>query len=178
MVEELEEQNKTLQEQVYDLRNALDKANDEKESVSETLRNRLNVSQQNWAKERDDLLEEARYAKEEHEATRQAMQDWEVIATEERSVRETLGDRVIDLEGQLFTRTAAYEKLVMEKDRDTSAIDGLQRALRDIQEGRHRQLSFYWSTTDNSHSSSKRTARSRRKYAGPDRSTHVKSAGA
>lgn len=63
------------------------------------------------------------------------MQDWEVLAMEERSIREGLGDRVAELEEQLAGQQQAYERAAMERDDQSSTVDGLQRALQDIQEG-------------------------------------------
>lgn len=100
-----------------------------------SLRNRTNLSQQNWAKERDDLIQREAYAKEEFEAAKQAMQDWEVLAMEERSIRENLTERVSDLEEQVTSYREAYEKAVSERDSQSLTVDGLQRALREIQDG-------------------------------------------
>ena len=102
------------------------------------LRNRLNLSQHNWAKERENLIARENYLQEELENTKQAMQDWEVIALEERSIRESLGDRVLELEEQLATLRIGYEKIASEKEQTSVTIDGLQRALREIQEGQFR----------------------------------------
>ncbi len=99
------------------------------------LRNRTNLSQQNWVKEREDLIQQETFAREEFEAAKQAMQDWEVLAMEERSIRENLGERVTALEEQLATHKEAYEKAASERDSQSSTVDGLQRALREIQDG-------------------------------------------
>lgn len=99
------------------------------------LRNRLNLSQHNWAKEKENLVAHEAYLQEELETTKQAMQDWEVIAMEERSIRESLADRVLELEEQLATFKANYGKIAAEKEQTSATIGGLQRALREIQEG-------------------------------------------
>jgi len=54
---------------------------------------------------------------------------------EERSIRENLGERVTALEEQLATHKEAYEKAASERDSQSSTVDGLQRALREIQDG-------------------------------------------
>lgn len=100
-----------------------------------SLRNRTTLSQQNWARERDDLMQREAYAKEEFEAAKQAMQDWEVLAMEERSIRDNLAERVADLEEQVLSHREAHEKAASERDSQTLTIDGLQRALQEIQEG-------------------------------------------
>lgn len=99
------------------------------------LRGRTNLSQQNWAKERDDLLSREAHAREEFENARQAMQDWEVLAMEERSVREGLGDRVVELEEQLSTQREFFDRASSERDSQSTTVDGLQRALQEVHEG-------------------------------------------
>lgn len=63
------------------------------------------------------------------------MQDWEVLAMEERSLRENLSDRVAELEDQLNAQRELYERVAGERDGQNQTIDGLQRALHDIQDG-------------------------------------------
>lgn len=100
-----------------------------------SLRNRTNLSQQNWVKEKEDLLQREAYVREDFEAAKQAMQDWEVLAMEERSIRENLGERVIELEEQLSSHKEAYERAASERDSQATTVEGLQRALREIQDG-------------------------------------------
>jgi hypothetical protein len=95
----------------------------------------MNLSQQNWSKERDDLIAREALAREEFEAAKQAMQDWEVLAMEERSIRESQGDRMAVLEEQLSNMKEAYEKAASERETQALSVDGLQRALQDIQDG-------------------------------------------
>ncbi|KAH0613174.1 uncharacterized protein H6S33_009554 [Morchella sextelata] len=143
MVDNLEEENRTLNQTINNLQAGLEKANEEGYDASKelsTLRSRLNLSQQNWIKERNDLISAEKYSREEYEAAKQAMQEWEIIATEERSVRESLGDRVIELEEQLANQQTAYDKVLSERDRESSTVDGLQRALQDIQNARKQEL--------------------------------------
>ncbi|KAG0136989.1 hypothetical protein HOY82DRAFT_11810 [Tuber indicum] len=138
MVEELEDQNRSLTENVQDLHGQLGKSQEtSRESSKElsVLRHRMNLSQQNWAKEREDLISSEKFLREEYEAAKHAMQDWEVIALEERAVRESLGERLIELEDQISTQKAAYAMVVTEKERESSAVVGLQRSLQDIQNG-------------------------------------------
>jgi len=127
------------------------------------LRSRANTTQQNWISERDDLIRREALAREEFETARQAMQDWEVLAMEERSIREGLGDRVAELDEQLAGQQQAYERAAMERDDQSSTVDGLQRALQDIQEGMLGPgviLVYY--VTDHIHSTKAGVTRSRR----------------
>jgi len=120
-----------LQQQIADLSTE----RDQKVQEVEQLRNRANMTQQNWISERDDLIQREALAREEFDTAKQAMQDWEVLAMEERSIREGLGDRVMELEEQLTSQQNAYERAASERDEQTSTVDGLQRALQDIHEG-------------------------------------------
>lgn len=110
--------------------------NERRSKELSTLRNRTTLSQQNWSKEREDLIRREAFAKEEFEAAKQAMQDWEVLAMEERSIRENIADRVADLEEQLSNNREAYEKAASERDAQSLTVDGLQRALQEIQDGK------------------------------------------
>ncbi len=109
-----------------------------------SLRNRTTLSQQNWTRERDDLVQREAYAKEEFVAARQAMQDWEVLAREERSVRENLAERVAELEEQVTSHREAHDKAASERDSQALTVDGLQRALQEIQDG---SFIFLWMFT-------------------------------
>ena len=50
-------------------------------------------------------------------------------------MRESLSDRVVELEEQLAGTREGYEKVRAERDRETQTVEGLQRALEDIQKG-------------------------------------------
>lgn len=137
-IEELEEQNDNLREESEARSAEVATLADEGEQRSKelsSLRNRTNLSQQNWAKERDDLIQREAFAKEEFEAAKQAMQDWEVLAMEERSHRENLTEEVSDLKEQVTSYREAYEKASSERDSQSLTVDGLQRALREIHDG-------------------------------------------
>ena len=100
----------------------------------------MTISQQNWAKEREDLVHKEAMAREEFEAAKQAMSDWEVLAIEERSIRENIVEKVSDLEEQAASHREAHERLASERDSHSATIDGLQRALQEIQDGKNSTL--------------------------------------
>lgn len=104
------------------------------------MRNRANLSQQNWVKEKEELVEQEAYMREEFENAKQAMHDWEVLAMEERTIRRDLADRVQDLEEQLASVKEAYEKAATQRDGQASTVEGLQRALQEIQTMRKQEL--------------------------------------
>ncbi|KAJ9646281.1 hypothetical protein H2204_000944 [Knufia peltigerae] len=149
-IDELESENKTLQER-YDSRTAeveelssrnatLEASNAEQSKELSTLRNRLTLSQQNWHKEKEELVESEAYIREEFENAKQAMHDWEVLAMEERTLRRDLTDRTADLEEQLASLREAYERATSERDTQSSTVDGLQKALQEIQTVRKQEL--------------------------------------
>ena len=135
----MEEQNSALQAQ-NDSREAelakLAEDGEERSKELSSLRNRMNLSQQNWAKEREDLTQREAYAREEFEAAKQAMSEWEILAMEERSIRENLAETVADLKEQLAAQRESHEKAAAERDSQSLTVDGLQRALQDIQDGK------------------------------------------
>ena len=106
------------------------------------LRSRATLSQQNWIKERDELISREAEAREEFENAKQAMQDWEVLAMDERSLRQTLQDQVSELEEQVNMHREAYHKAETERDMNSQAVDGLQRALQEVQNGESEPLIF------------------------------------
>ncbi|KAK2072941.1 hypothetical protein P8C59_007260 [Phyllachora maydis] len=104
------------------------------------LRSRTNLSQQNWLKEKEDLTRQMQHLKRELESTSNAMGEWEVIAMEERSMRESLTEKVAEYEEQVASLRDLYERAAAERDAQSQAVDGLQRALGEIQEARKREL--------------------------------------
>lgn len=134
------------------------------QEISE-LRGRTNLSQQNWVKERDELVSREAFVREEFETAKQAMQDWEVLAMEERAQREHLADRLAEVEEQLLSQKEAYERAASERDAQSQTVDSLQRALRDIQEGGCTAHVEIFSLLTVRSSSEEGTARVGRKFA-------------
>ncbi|OJJ49519.1 hypothetical protein ASPZODRAFT_156633 [Penicilliopsis zonata CBS 506.65] len=142
-IEELERQNTSLKAQVDSKTSEVADLSKEVEHRSRelsTLRDRTTLSQQNWLKEKDELLEQESYLQSEFEQAKEAMHNWEILAMEERSIRENLGEKVIDLEEQLSALKNAYEKTIAERDGQAASVDGLQRALQEIQTARKQEL--------------------------------------
>ncbi|CZT44186.1 related to RUD3-suppressor of uso1-1 transport defect [Rhynchosporium secalis] len=142
-IEELESQNETLQNNVIRLEGEVNRLEQEAHESSKelsSLRNRHNLSQQNWVSEREDFVQQTRQLRDEAEAAKEAMGDWEVLAMEERSMREGLAERIKDLEEQFSVQKEAYEEAVSERDSHSQTVVGLQRALQDVQESRKREL--------------------------------------
>ncbi|KAF2399101.1 hypothetical protein EJ06DRAFT_531413 [Trichodelitschia bisporula] len=142
-IEELQEQGEELQKENSVLKGKVAKLNGENEAKArdiDGLRARAVLAQQNWVKERDELIAREAGAREEFEVAKQAMQDWEVIAMEERAQRENLAERVADMEDRLASQREAYDRAAEERDAQAQTVDGLQHALRDIQDARKKEL--------------------------------------
>lgn len=137
-IADLEEQNRQLQDNSTNSSEELAKLRHENEAQAseiETLRGRANLSQQNWIKERDELIAREAYAREEFENAKQAMQDWEALALNERSLHDNLKEKMSEFEDQLDSLRDAHRKAVSERDQNSEAVDGLQKALQRLQTG-------------------------------------------
>lgn len=142
-IEELEDENATLKLQLESKFTELAELSEEsaqKTKEIDTLRDRTNLSQQNWIQEKEELIEQNAYLQSEFEQAKDAMHNWEVLAMEERSVRENLAEKTSDLEEQLANLREAYERASGERDSQQSTVDGLQRALQEIQLARKQEL--------------------------------------
>ncbi|KAK1995966.1 hypothetical protein LX36DRAFT_659078 [Colletotrichum falcatum] len=142
-IEELESQNEELQNEAKASEEEAAKLKEELHDTSReatSLRSRSNLSQQNWVKEREELTRLVASLKEEVETTTNAMGEWEVIAMEERSVKESLAEKVSELEEQVANLRDGYESAAAERDNQSQVIDNLQKALREIQDARKREL--------------------------------------
>ncbi|KAJ5587934.1 uncharacterized protein N7459_003699 [Penicillium hispanicum] len=142
-IEEIEDENENLKTELESKSTELAMLSDESAQKSKeisTLRDRTNLSQQNWLKEKEELMEQESYLQSEFEQAKEAMHNWEILAMEERSIRENLNEKVVDLEEQLGNLRDAYEKSSNEHDAQQSTVDGLQRALQDIQSTRKQEL--------------------------------------
>jgi len=150
-VEELEAENEelrgTAESSGEDVTKLKEELHDAQRELS-TLRSRNNLSATNWQKERDDMQRAVQNLKEELETTSNAMGEWEVIAMEERSLKESLEDKVSDLEEQMAALREGYETAAQERDSNTTLIDNLQNALREIQEARKKELREMVESTD------------------------------
>ncbi|KAH6639778.1 hypothetical protein C7974DRAFT_389192 [Boeremia exigua] len=142
-IADLQDQNGELQETNSSLSEELAKLRQENESQAteiSNLRTRSNLSQQNWVKERDELISREAYAREEFDNAKQAMQDWEVLAMNERSLRESLSEKEAELKDQLDGLRDEYERAARDRDQNNQAVEGLQKALQEVQTLRRTEL--------------------------------------
>ncbi|KAL2258631.1 hypothetical protein VTK26DRAFT_8006 [Humicola hyalothermophila] len=142
-VDELEAQNDELQRTVAKRDDEIARLKSEVQEQGRELaglRSRSNLSQQNWLKEKEDITRQMQHLRSELESTTAAMGEWEVIAMEERSLRESLADKTGDLEEQITNLRESFERASSERDTQSQAVDRLQRALQELQETRKREL--------------------------------------
>lgn len=142
-VEELESQNEELQNGSQTYQDELEGLKTELQDATRelsSLRSRSNLTQHNSLKEKEDLQRQLQHLREEAEAAKDAMGDWEVLAMEERSIRESLTEKTSALEEQVTTLRDNYERAASDRDAQSQAVDSLQRALQEIQEARRKEL--------------------------------------
>lgn len=130
--QELQQSNTTLTEELAGMR----KQNEEQASEIANLRNRASLSQKHWIEERDELIAREAAAREEFENANQAMQDWEALALNERSLHDSLKERMAELEDQVNSLSEAHQKATSERDTNSEAVDGLHKALQEVQNAR------------------------------------------
>ncbi|KAI0406269.1 hypothetical protein F4802DRAFT_107749 [Xylaria palmicola] len=142
-IEELEAQNEDLQKGSQTFRDEIAGLQTELQDATRelsSLRSRNNLSQQNSLKEKEDMARQIQHLRDEAEAAKDAMGDWEILAMEERSIRESLAEKAAALEDQFESLRENYERAASERDTQSQAVDSLQRALQEIQEARKKEL--------------------------------------
>lgn len=150
-IEELETQNEQLQGSAQSTGEDVEKLKEELQDATRelsTLRSRNNLSAHNWHREKEELILTVQHLKEEMETTANAMGEWEVLAMEERSTKENLLDKVSDLEEQMATLRRHYEAAAADRDSQSTLVDNLQNALREIQDARKKELRDMVETTE------------------------------
>lgn len=150
-IEELEAQNEELQGSAQSSGEDVEKLKEDLQDATRelnTLRSRNNLSAHNWLREKEELTRTVYHLKEEMETTTNAMGEWEVLAMEERSVKESLMDKVAELEEQVSTLKQGYESAAAERDSQATLVENLQNALREIQEARKQELREMVETTE------------------------------
>lgn len=157
-LEEARERIEKLEAQNEELRGSAQSSGEDVEKLKEniqdatrelnTLRSRNNLSAHNWLKEKEELSRTVQHLKEEMETTSNAMGEWEVLAMEERSIKESLADRVAELEDQMSILEQGFESASAERDSQTTLAENLQNALHEIQEARKQELREIVETTE------------------------------
>lgn len=153
-IEDLEAQNESLLQtkadaeaataaaanEVARLQQELDVIENEHDREHTEIRNRTQLSQQNWHREKQELMQQLESVKQELVSTRDSMNDWEVVALEERNKYTAMEDKVYDLEEQAQMLREQYQRAAADRDTQADAVDGLQRSLDDLQNARRHEL--------------------------------------
>lgn len=150
-IDELEAENEELRGSAQATGGDVDKLKQELQDATtelSSLRSRNNLSAHNWQKEKEELTKTVQHLKDEMKTTANAMGEWEVLAMEERSIKENLWDKVSDLEEQLATLRRNYEAAAADRDSQSTLVDNLQNALREIQDARKKELRDMVETTE------------------------------
>ncbi|ERS96252.1 hypothetical protein HMPREF1624_07161 [Sporothrix schenckii ATCC 58251] len=126
--------------EVARLQRELDVIDNEHDREQEEIRNRTHLSQQNWQREKKELMQQLENLQKELINTREGMNDWEVIALEERNRTTLLESKASDLEEQVGVLREQYERAAEDRDAQAATVESLQRSLEDLQNARRHEL--------------------------------------
>ncbi len=142
-IEDLESQNFVLNETVVHMQEQIVSASESDLDKSRELVFLKDESQSLVAKlERlqKQLQEETRRYTEEKEQSSHQLRSWENIAVEEKTVKDSLRDRISDLEEQLSEQNAAYQKMRSQSEEDNQSISQFRTNIQELQEGHKKEL--------------------------------------
>ncbi|CAK7274889.1 hypothetical protein SEPCBS119000_006405 [Sporothrix epigloea] len=122
------------------LQKELDDAEHDYEHEHRDLQDQARLAHQTLLREKEELLRQTKQLRAELESTSNAMSEWEVIAMEERSVRNTMTEKATDLEEQIDVLREEHQRVLAENVSQSDTINSLQRALNDVQEARKHEL--------------------------------------
>ncbi|POS83007.1 hypothetical protein EPUL_004534, partial [Erysiphe pulchra] len=142
-IEELEAQRDTFEDRVMELElklKQLDREHQDSLDKISSLQNQLNLSKNDLSQLREDFAIQTRQLKDDVIAANEATNGWEMLAREERSVREGLEDRIKDLEEQISSQREALESAVLKRDTYLENLEALGKNIKDIQDAQKREL--------------------------------------
>ncbi|KAK9474639.1 uncharacterized protein V1510DRAFT_347720, partial [Dipodascopsis tothii] len=141
-IEYLEKKNKQLTETVTSLQQEVLTASEESDKMSHelaSLRQMSISSQGSWYKERDALVASERRLKDKLAEADKSAQDWELIATEERTLRENSSRRIFELEEHINGQKDMVRVAHEERDAQTARARELETQLAGAAEERERE---------------------------------------
>ncbi|KAI6248100.1 GRIP domain-containing protein [Erysiphe necator] len=142
-IEDLEAQRDSYNERVIELEVELKSLDHERQvSLDEiiSLQNKLNISQSSLSLLQEDLANQTRQLKDEVIAANEATNAWQMLAKEERSIREGLEDRIKYLEEQISSDREALDLAVLQRDTYLENLEALRKNIIDIQEAQKTEL--------------------------------------
>lgn len=104
-----------------------------------SLQNENNLSEQNLSLVREEMALQNRKLKIEVEAAREATEGWEMLAMEERAMREVLVERNKELEEQMSSHREALDAAILERQNNLETLETVQRSFHDSLESRNRE---------------------------------------
>lgn len=134
----MEQKNKQLTETTTKLQHEALASNEEADKLSRELANLRQSSlssQGSWHKERETMVMSERKLRDKLRETEKSANDWELIAIEERTIRENSSRRIYELEEQLQSQKEFLQKAVKEQGISAETIKNLQHAINEMQEG-------------------------------------------
>ncbi|RKF62647.1 GRIP domain-containing protein [Erysiphe neolycopersici] len=142
-IEELESQRNISEDRVMELEvklKLLDQEHQDSLDEISSLQNQLNLSQNNLSQLHEDFATQKRQLTDDVIAANEATNGWEMLAREERSIREGLEDRIKELEEQISSHREALELAVRKRDTYLENLEVLRKNIQDIQDAQKIEL--------------------------------------
>ncbi|KAK9360583.1 hypothetical protein V1504DRAFT_407858 [Lipomyces starkeyi] len=142
-IEYLEQKCKNLTETVTKLQQEVITVSDESDKLSKELailRQSSISSQDSWQRERGDLISKQHNLQKQLQEAQRSADDWQVIATEEKTMRITTSERVAELEEQLRGQKSLYDGVLQENNEMAASVKSLRQAINVLQEERKTEL--------------------------------------
>ncbi|KAK9237960.1 hypothetical protein V1525DRAFT_131026 [Lipomyces kononenkoae] len=142
-IDYLEQKCKNLAETVTKLQQEVITASEESDKLSKELallRQSSISSQDTWQIERGELISEQRNLQKQLQDAERSAQDWQVIATEEKTMRITTSERAAELDEQLRGQKSLYDGILQENKENAASVNSLRQAINVLQEERKAEL--------------------------------------
>ncbi|KAK9464636.1 hypothetical protein V1512DRAFT_212807 [Lipomyces arxii] len=142
-IEYLEQKCRNLTDTVTSLQQEVITASDESDKLSKelaSLRQSSMASQDSWQRERSALLAKEKELQSKLSDAERSLDDWNVIANEEKTMRVTMSERVAELEEQVTSQRVLYDGLMHENTENGNLVRNLQHAISVQQEERKTEL--------------------------------------
>ncbi|KAK9366939.1 hypothetical protein V1509DRAFT_628433 [Lipomyces kononenkoae] len=142
-IEYLEQKCKNLTETVTTLQQEVITASEESDKLSKELallRQSSMSSQDNWQIERGELISKQHNLQKQLQDAERSAEDWQVIASEEKTMRITTSERAAELDEQLRGQKSLYDGILQENNENAASVKNLRQAINVLQEERKAEL--------------------------------------